>query len=188
MRIGIVSDTHGDAAAWQGLAKGIFRGVGMVIHAGDILYRGPRRGWPGQEGPGALSDLINNGPYPVLIARGNCDSEEDQLMLDYPVMSPYLFLQAEGLRILVNHGQGLDRAELLAMAARYRVHLMVYGHTHRPLLAEEGGVVLLNPGSPALPKGGFPSAALLDGTALRLYDLSTNGVVGEAMVKIKNGR
>ncbi|MDA8336386.1 MAG: phosphodiesterase [Peptococcaceae bacterium] len=184
MRIGIVSDTHGDAPAWRDLVGGIFRGVDLVLHAGDILYQGSRP----RHDPAVMAGLINDNPAPVLFARGNCDTEEDQLLLDYPVMSPYVFLQADGLRILVTHGQALDRAGLGTKAARYRVHLMVYGHTHKPLLAEEGGAVLLNPGSPALPKGAFPSAAVLDGDVLRLYDLSTGGVAGEMRLKVKDGR
>ncbi|HUW64886.1 MAG TPA: phosphodiesterase [Spirochaetia bacterium] len=186
MRIGIVSDTHGDVVAWQDLTRGIFRGVDLIVHAGDILYHGPRNRLSGQYDPSALANLINTGPVPVLFARGNCDAEVDQLLLEYPILSPYLFLQVEGLRVLANHGHDLDREGLLAMARRYRVHLMVSGHTHLPRLEEEGGIVLLNPGSPALPKGGFPSAAVLDGAVISIYDLLTNGVVTE--LEVKNGR
>lgn len=185
LRIGIVADTHGDAFAWRGLTRGIFAGVELVVHAGDILYPGPRNRLNHPADPSALADLINTGPVPVLFAKGNCDDEEDQLLLEYPVLSPYAFLQTQGLRVLVNHGHTLDRNGLRDMAARYRVHLMVSGHTHLPLLEAEEGVVLLNPGSPALPKGNFPSAAVLDGKVINLYDLSTNRVVME--LEVKNG-
>jgi len=180
-RIGIVSDTHGFVPAWRDLAGGLFRDVDLIVHAGDILYHGPRKTGPYDSA--VLAGLINGGPVPVLFARGNCDSEEDQLLLDYPVLSPYVFLQAEGVRLLATHGHDLDRPGLVATATRYRVHLMVCGHTHLPVLREEGDVVLLNPGSTALPKGGFPSAAVLDGTTVRLYNLSTGSVAGELRLK-----
>ncbi|MBC7104732.1 MAG: phosphodiesterase, partial [Firmicutes bacterium] len=38
MRLGIVSDTHGDAGVWDRLLAGPFAGVDAICHAGDVLY------------------------------------------------------------------------------------------------------------------------------------------------------
>lgn len=164
MKIGVISDTHGDAASWRRVMEGIFDGVDLIIHAGDILYHGPRNPLVEGYNPQELAGLINSCPVPVLFARGNCDAEVDQLLLDYPILAPYAFLQIGQFRIMAHHGDGLDREEMLRLAGRYRADLFISGHTHVPVLEKEGGVVLLNPGSPSLPKGdGGSTVALLDG-------------------------
>ncbi|MCL6638875.1 MAG: phosphodiesterase [Firmicutes bacterium] len=163
MKIGIISDTHGDARSWQKVMAGPFKDARLLIHAGDILYHGPRNPVIAGYDPPALAALINGCPVPVLFARGNCDAAVDQLVLEYPVQAPYVFLQIGNFRIMAHHGDGLDRAEILRLARRYQADLFISGHTHVPLLEQEGEVVLLNPGSPSLPKGdGRASVALLE--------------------------
>lgn len=171
MKIGVISDTHGDAAGWRRVQEEVFPGVDLVIHCGDVLYHGPRN--PLVEGydPAGLAGLINSCPAPVLLARGNCDAEVDQLLIDYPIQSPYAFLQAGLFRIMAHHGHDLSREEMISLGRRYRADLLISGHTHVPVLEDGGGLVLLNPGSPSLPKGGSgPTAALLDcsGDVLRV--------------------
>lgn len=163
MKIAVTGDTHGDAAGWRQMAEKIFPGADLVVHCGDILAHGPRN--PLVEGydPAGLAELINAGPVPVLFARGNCDAEVDQLLIDFPIQSPYAFFQAGPLRIMAHHGHGLSREEMIEMCRRYRADLFASGHTHVPALERAGGLLLVNPGSPSLPKGGAgPTAALLE--------------------------
>lgn len=167
MKIGVISDTHGDAAGWQRAMETVFHDVDLIIHAGDILYHGPRNPLVEGYNPPELARLMNSCPVPVLFAKGNCDAEVDQLMLDYPVQAPYAFLQVGSLRIMAHHGDGLDREGMLRLSRRYRTCLFtsvfISGHTHVPALEDEGGVILLNPGSPSLPKGkGRPTVAVLE--------------------------
>jgi len=163
MKIGVISDTHGDATGWQRVMETQFHDVDLIIHAGDILYHGPRNPLVEGYNPPELASLINSCPVPVLFARGNCDADVDQLMLDYPVQAPYAFLQVGNLRIMSHHGDGLDREEMLRLSRIYRANIFISGHTHVRALEDEGGVILLNPGSPSLPKGeGRPTVAVLE--------------------------
>jgi len=165
LKIGVISDTHGDAASWRRIMEGVFRDVELIVHAGDILYHGPRN--PLVEGydPRELAGRINSCPVPVLFARGNCDAPVDQLMLNYPIQAPYLFLQVGDLRIMAHHGDGLDHAEMMRLARLYHAGVFISGHTHVPALGNGRDVeaVFLNPGSPSLPKGDSrPTAALME--------------------------
>ncbi len=182
MRVGIVSDTHGSAAVWKELLGGLFRDVDLIIHAGDVLYHGPRNPLPRGYDPQGLAELLNNSPVPVVFARGNCDAEIDQLLITWPLQSPYSFLQLGSLRLLVNHGHELSPEGLCSLGSRYRVHVVVAGHTHVPLLKKENGVLFVNPGSPALPKDPAkgPTVALLDPEGLRLLSLETGAVLERA--------
>jgi putative phosphoesterase len=156
MRIGVISDTHGDTRGWRAAVEGPFAGAGLILHAGDLLYHGPRNPLTAAYAPPELAELINHAPAPVVIARGNCDSEVDQLVLDFPVQAPYALIVIEGLRIMVTHGTefGLEDPVpgMRALAERYRLDVLVSGHTHVALLERAGGALLMNPGSPSLPK------------------------------------
>ena len=112
MKIGVISDTHGAVDAWEETINGPFRDADLIIHAGDILYHGPRNPFPkGYKGSG-LADAINSSKIPILAVRGNCDSAVDQAILKIPVQGPYLLLQWEKLRIMAVHGDGLSDDEI----------------------------------------------------------------------------
>ena len=42
MKVGIISDTHGSAGCWDMAYKNFFAGTDLILHAGDVLYHGPR--------------------------------------------------------------------------------------------------------------------------------------------------
>jgi len=185
MKIGVVSDTHGDTAGWQAAVAGPFAGVHLILHAGDILYHGPRNPIPAGYDPAALAELINHAPAPVIIARGNCDSDVDQLVLDFPIQAPYALVIIDGLRIMVNHGDefGLEDPVpgIAKVAEKYRLDVFVCGHTHAPLLERAGGSLIMNPGSPALPKAksGEPVATvgLIEDDVARIVTLDGRTVI-----------
>ncbi|NIM06178.1 MAG: phosphodiesterase [Armatimonadetes bacterium] len=179
MRIGVISDTHGDLRSWQDALAGPFQGAGLIIHAGDILYHGPKNPMVAGYQPPALAEAINASPAPVIFARGNCDSAVDQLVIDYPIQAPYAFVQAEGIRVLLNHGDELTPPEMQQQAKRHRAQIFVFGHTHTPVLEKDNDVVLFNPGSPALPKSPNPTVGLIDTQtrAVLLVNLANGAVI-----------
>lgn len=171
MRVGLISDTHGDAAAWR-RAMELFAACELILHAGDHLYHGAFNPVLPTYDPRELTREMNECAIPVLHARGNCDSEVDQSALQDPIMSPYVFCRLEGLNVLVAHGDSMDKMELVEQALGYGVHLLVRGHTHIHGIWEHGPMLVCNPGSPSLPKGdGIPSVGILEGSRVSLYDL-----------------
>ncbi len=173
MKIGVISDTHGSVERWQRAMEGPFRDVSLILHAGDILYHGPRNPLPEGFDPLALTREINNLQTPLLIARGNCDSEVDQMVLDVPIQSPHVFTQTPMGNIYVTHGHRETRMEAVALAKRYKVDFWISGHTHIPEVVNIEGVWFVNPGSPSLPKGDLPrsTVAIITEEAVSLYDL-----------------
>jgi putative phosphoesterase len=185
--IGFISDTHGGLAGWQEAMAGPFAEADLIVHTGDILYHGPRNPMPKAYNPAALAEAMNASPAPLLIARGNCDSDVDQLVLDYPIQAPYVFAQIEDLRIMAGHGGDPDLDRMAGLAARYKVDIFAFGHIHTPVLERRGEVTLLNPGSPALPKG-EPTVAVLDGRVLRILRLPDCEVLHEVMIQPRCAR
>ncbi len=177
MKIGIISDTHGNVPAWH-KAMVRFAGADLIIHAGDILYHPPRLGRrPGYDVPG-LVELLNACPIPIVLARGNCDAEVYEELLDIPVLSPYAFVQSGGLRIAVSHGHTLTPESIRRLAERGQTDLLVTGHTHLPAVERIGGMIHVNPGSPAHPKlerNGVltPTVGLIQDGKVAIIDLET---------------
>ncbi len=184
MKVGIISDTHGGLKAWEEAMSGPLAGVELILHAGDVLYHGPRNPFPKDYDPQTLAWAINHAPAPLLIAKGNCDAEVDQLMINFPLDAPYVYCLIDGITILMLHGQEQDLDDLRVLGERYQVNLLISGHTHRPHLVKKGPLVLLNPGSPALPKDSPPTVALLE-TEQRVVNLLDLGgqVLEEAVIK-----
>jgi putative phosphoesterase len=151
MKIGIIADTHGNLAGWDSAMEVALSGSDLIVHCGDVLYHGPE--FVPAEGydPMALAGRINASETPVLIARGNGDSDVDQLVLDVPLQSPYVFAQVEGLRILVAHGHIQPPEELVPLAQRWGIDLLLTGHSHVPSVARHGELVHVNPGTVTYP-------------------------------------
>jgi hypothetical protein len=123
MRIGLIADTHGlvrpDVPA-------VFNGVDLILHAGDV-------------GSGAvLSEL--ECVAPVEAVEGNVDSEQLRLPRT-------LVRQIDGTEILVTHGNETGSPTPEKLAARYHADVIVFGHTHRPLIRRVGRVLVVNPGA-----------------------------------------
>lgn len=180
MKIGIISDTHGHEMAWQKAWEKQFQNADMILHAGDILYHGPRNPMKEDYNPAGLVQRINTCPVPVIIARGNCDSSVDASCLELPVEAPYAYVVAEGLRIIITHGDTvMSDAEKDAMARYLRVDLFISGHIHTTVLEKRGQTVFLNPGSAALSKreDGRNTFAVLQDGEIRIYDIDTDEVL-----------
>jgi len=183
MRIGVISDTHGVLPAWEKALR-IFQGCELIIHAGDVLYHPPRI----QDAVGYrlidFAAVLNECPIPIVIACGNCDPQVYEELLNVPVQSPYAIVNVDGIRIVVNHGHLLDREKMISIARRYQAHVFVFGHTHIPVLDKVDGVVLLNPGSAAIPKfekDGKPTAsvAIIERDVIRIVSTDDGGTLFE---------
>jgi putative phosphoesterase len=188
MRIGVVSDTHGSVLAWRRALDNCFPQPDLILHAGDILYHGPRNPMPEGYDPAALAQAMNEAPAPVVVVRGNCDSDVDQLVLDWPIQAPYALVQQENLRIMVNHGEEITPESASELVRRYGLDIFISGHTHHPVAEATESGVLLNPGSPSLPKWEWegeavPTAAVIEDGTVRICDARSGAVLVERPLK-----
>lgn len=176
MNLLVLSDTHGSVTAWTRVTE-LFPSPDAIIHAGDVLYHGPRNPLPEGYKPQDLVEMIKASTVPVHIARGNCDAEVDSMVLESE-MPDTLFVELEGLTILVNHGHNLTDVLLLDLARQNGAKLIITGHTHIPRLDKVGEVIFLNPGSTTLPKGGYPpSIAQISSEGISIINLGDQSTI-----------
>lgn len=165
MKIGIISDTHGCAKTWELVYNSYFLDCQLIIHAGDILYHGPRNDIPAEYNPQQLAAALNACSIPIIVAAGNCDADVDGMVLTMPIQSPYAYLVVNGITIVVNHGHQLSETCKQELALKFKANLFITGHTHVAFLEKHNNIIYLNPGSPGMSK-----RADKRGTIARLID------------------
>ena len=138
MLVGVISDTH---SLLRAEAMAALCGVDLILHAGDV-------------GTGTVLRELET-IATVRAVYGNTDGPE----LGLP---PSLALTLDGARVHVSHGHELGSPTPAKLVARYSADVIIYGHTHKPLIETHGGTLVLNPGAAGPRRFSLkPSVALL---------------------------
>jgi putative phosphoesterase len=124
MVIGLIADTHGL------VRPEIFpalEGVELILHAGDV------------GGRSVLYEL--QAIAPVRAVFGNTDSPGE------PGLEARLQLDVDGVTVHVSHGHEVGTPTPEKLLARYTAAVIVFGHTHKPLIERAGPRLVINPGA-----------------------------------------
>ncbi|MBQ8922708.1 MAG: phosphodiesterase [Oscillospiraceae bacterium] len=148
----IASDIHGSAYYCRALLAAYRREQAeRMLLLGDILYHGPRNDLPQEYDPKAVAAMLNPLAQEILCVRGNCDSEVDQMMLDFPILAEYALIAEGSTLIFATHGHHYHAD---ALPPLHDGDILLHGHTHVPVCQPSGNVMVLNPGSVSIPKEG----------------------------------
>ena len=159
MKLMIASDIHGSAAYCKKLIEAFEREKpDRLLLLGDLLYHGPRNDLPLEYAPKQVIDMLNAICHDLLCVRGNCEAEVDQMVLQFPVLADYAWLDVNGLRIFATHGHlyGADNPPPLKNG-----DVLLCGHTHVPSFKKQQGYFYVNPGSVSIPKENSPHSYLI---------------------------
>lgn len=140
MRVGLVSDTHG---RFDPLLPRILAGCDRIVHAGDVV---------GLEILRQLEELA-----PVIAVRGNNDVGAEGAGL-----RDVMTVQLEGLKAMVIHELGKPRKptpRARAALERASPDVVIFGHSHQPLVQALEGRLFVNPGSAGPRRFSLPRAA-----------------------------
>lgn len=135
LTIGVISDTHIYAGSRRQLDDGVKRlfgraGVELLVHLGDANTLD------------VLEELAELAP--LIAVRGNNDEEDLQYTL--PLTTRFTVGQKTFAAI---HGHGGRSARDVAIERwAGKVDCVLFGHSHLPLIEQERGTILFNPGSP----------------------------------------
>lgn len=179
-KIIIASDIHGSAFWCKKLVEAFQNErAERLFLLGDLLYHGPRNPLPKEYQPQAVFTMLNNLKDKISAVRGNCDSEVDQMVLSFPILSDS-FIFFDGKRnIFATHGH-LYNAENPPLLSAGDV--LLNGHFHTPCHKTlSNDALYVNCGSVSIPKEGTPhSYIILESDTLIWKDLET----GETFDKI----
>lgn len=161
MKLMIASDIHGSAPCCTKMLEAFSREeADRLLLLGDILYHGPRNDLPEGYAPKEVIAMLNPMKKKLLCVRGNCDTEVDQMVLEFPILADYCFLELadgegkSGPVIFATHGHIYNLHHLPPLSDG---DILLNGHTHIPACEEildmEGNrYQYLNPGSVSIPK------------------------------------
>lgn len=153
MLLGLIADTHG---LIRSDAVRALHGVDVILHAGDV------------GGPAVVAALEAVAPFRAV--GGNVDGRDG-----LPASIDDTF---DGVRVHVSHGHELGSPTPERLVERYAADVIVFGHTHRPIVREIGSTLVINPGAAGPRRFDIrPSVALLTlpDRVVRLIELSAGG-------------
>lgn len=169
MKYLIVSDIHGSLPALESVLDVYDREhCDMLLLLGDILNYGPRNRIPEGIDPKGIAQRLNAMKESIVAVRGNCDSEVDQMLLDFPIMSDYAVVVDEGRRMFLTHGHVYNEQHMPPC----RHDMFFYGHTHVWKLCRHDGAIVCNTGSVTFPKEGRQTTFVIcDGGVVTVRDM-----------------
>lgn len=146
----IASDIHGSAYYCQRLIEAYKKeNADRLIILGDILYHGPRNDLPRDYAPKQVIAMLNEIKNELLCVRGNCDTEVDQMVLDFPVLADYAILDLGERLAYLTHGHIYNEGNLPPICDG---DIIIHGHTHVPKCVKHKNYICMNPGSVSIPK------------------------------------
>ena len=105
----IASDLHGDAVCTAALLQQFkSSGAERLVLLGDLLYHGPRNDLPSGYAPKQVIALLNDVRDSLVCVRGNCDTEVDQMVLKFPILSDTACIFADGRTYITTQNHGYE--------------------------------------------------------------------------------
>ena len=166
MKLMIASDIHGSAKfCRQMLQRFAEEKADRLLLLGDVLYHGPRNDLPEEYAPKQVIAMLNERKNVLCCVRGNCDTEVDQMVLEFPILSDFSVIPVGKRLLYATHGHHNGETNPPPLCEG---DLLLCGHTHVPKCADHGSFIYLNPGSVSIPKEGSCHSymTLEDGTFL----------------------
>ena len=158
MIVGVISDTHNPSAGAEPPPEVVsaFKGVDVIIHAGDIYQ------------PSCLDWLEEIAPVYAVELGADAHFKDDARVVDmarvvkleghsigiiHDLLVPGMSQEVTEYSPLSKHfPQDADLSAALTSVFDLSVDVVIFGHTHYPVVEEFQGVLMVNPGSPSLPK------------------------------------
>lgn len=133
MKILIISDTHRKNENYLKIVKDLGT-LDMVIHLGDV--------------EGSEYTIQNAVSCPVEMVAGNNDFFSDLPSEKTFQIGKYNVMITHGHRYYIGMGSEMLKREAVAQG----VDIVMYGHTHRPVIDISPSIMAINPGSLSYPR------------------------------------
>ena len=148
MRVVIASDIHGSLYYTEKLKEIAEKeNPEKIILLGDLYYHGPRNELTQEYSPMKVSEILNEMKDKLLVVKGNCDAEVDEMISDFK-FEDHLLLDINGKKIYFTHGHRYN----IEVIPYEDFEVLIYGHIHQGFIQEKEGYLFANPGSISLPK------------------------------------
>lgn len=159
MKLLFASDVHGNEHFCKKLKSIFFKEKAeKLILLGDLLFNKSILSFSRNNERLKTAGILNDLTEYIIAVRGNCDTDLDQDLLDFPMMDIYKKLMVDGYEFFITHGHIYNEYYL---PQSDRKVIMIHGHTHIPCIENTKDYLYLNPGSISDPRGGNPNTYMI---------------------------
>lgn len=159
MKIFIASDIHGSEYYCKIMSEKYHaENADKLLLLGDLLYHGPRNDLPLGYNPKGVIAILNSLKNDIICVRGNCDTEVDQMVLDFPIMAEYAIIYDGDKMIYATHGHKFNPQNPPMLKSG---DILLNGHTHIPANEIFKNFCYVNPGSISIPKEGSTNSYMI---------------------------
>lgn len=157
MKVLVISDIHGSSYYAEKIKEIVTReNPDKIILLGDLYYHGPRNDLTQEYAPMKVAEVLNSLKDKLLVVKGNCDAEVDEMISDFK-FEDHLLLDINGKKIYFTHGHKYNIENI----PYEDFQVLIYGHIHQGFIQEKEGYLFANPGSISLPKCGTEHSYLI---------------------------
>ena len=157
MKVLVISDIHGSFYYAERIKEIVEKeNPDKIILLGDLYYHGPRNDLSQEYAPMKVAEILNSLKDKLLVVKGNCDAEVDEMISDFKFEDHYL-LNINGKNIYFTHGHKYN----IEVIPYEDFEILIYGHIHQGFIQEKEGYLFANPGSISLPKCGTEHSYLI---------------------------
>jgi hypothetical protein len=147
--------------------------AGNLILLGDLYYHGPRNPLEKEYDCMGVAALLNSYGGNLTAIKGNCDSEVDEMISHFPLLSTRTLIFGT-LKLTLSHGHIYNKDNLPTDVG----DIFLHGHSHMGFIERQGNLIIANPGSVTLPRGGTPRSYLvLTDKELTLKNLENSEII-----------
>lgn len=148
MKVLVISDIHGSGYYADKIKEINEReNPEKIILLGDLYYHGPRNDLSQEYAPMKVAKILNSLKDKLLVVRGNCDAEVDEMISEFK-FNDHILMEINGKKYYFTHGHKYNIEKI----PYDDFDIMIYGHIHKGFIEEKEGFVFANPGSISLPK------------------------------------
>lgn len=178
MKLMFISDIHGIKTNLEKV-KERFKELNCdkLVVLGDLYYIGPRNKMVEGYDIKAVESFLESMKDKLICMRGNCDSEVDLMISNFPIMNDLSLIMTENHDLYITHGHIYNESNWMKENS-----ILIYGHFHIPFIKKIETNYYINPGSISLPKEGYkPSYLIYDENKITIYDIDDNIIKEEIL-------
>lgn len=178
MKLMFISDIHGISTNLKKI-KEKFEELkcDKLVVLGDLYYIGPRNKMIEGYNISEVQEFLESMKDKLLCMRGNCDSEVDLMVSNFPIMNDLSFIMTEKHDLYITHGHIYNESNWMKENS-----ILIYGHFHIPFIKKIETNYYINPGSISLPKEeNKPSYLIYDENKVTIYDIDDNIIKEEIL-------
>lgn len=173
MKILFISDIHGIDINLRKIESIIDNEkIDKLVVLGDLYYARPLYNKKYEVNSNNVKDILTKYSDKIICLRGNCDSDVDVKVSDFPICNNLSLICIDGLDIYLTHG---NEYNLEKNNKFNRNGILVYGHEHIPYIKKKGDMLYINVGSISLPRdNNKPTYMIYENKKFTIYDIEGN--------------